>query len=119
ATCPIDWPLIVVPAGKLGDAMATTNSRNTTIASNTRSTTSDASDMGKVIVGSSRVSAYARANSPARAGNTLFTIVPMAVGRHNGPNGSLGEIGSRMVRQRRALSGNIIVATTADRTSRR
>src|SRR5262249_23433536 len=113
----MDWPPNLAPAGNVGDAIATTSKRNTTTASNTRSTTSDASDSGKLIVGISRVSAYARANSPARAGNTLFTMIPIAVERHSGPKGNFGAIGSRIVRHRRARSGKIRVATTAESRS--
>ena len=79
------------------------------MASNSRSTASEASDVEKGI-GTSLVSAYALAISPARAGTTLFTIIPMAVARHSGPKGSLPATGSRIVIQRRARSAKITVA---------
>jgi hypothetical protein len=67
--------------------------------------------------GTSRDSAYGRASSPARAGKTLLTIIPIAVERQSGPNGMFGSTGSRMVRHRRARSGKIPVAAIAERTS--
>jgi hypothetical protein len=60
------------------------------------------------------VSAYARASSPARAGATLLTIMPMAVPRQSGPKGSVPATGSRMVRHRRARSGKMSVAAVVD-----
>src|SRR5262245_36076974 len=89
-------------AGDPGATIAIAVSRSTTIASNTRSTTSDASEVENEIWGTSRVRANARAGSPARAGATLFTIMPIAVDRQSGPNGSFGATGSRIVRHRRA-----------------
>jgi hypothetical protein len=84
------------------------------MASNTRSTASDAKAAGSETRGTSRVSAYARASSPARAGAMLLTIMPIAVDRQSGPYGSPAATGSRMVRQRRARSGKISVAATVE-----
>jgi len=43
----------------------------------------------------------------------LFTIMPIAIDRHNGPRGKFGATGSRIARHRIARSGNIPVAATA------
>ena len=85
--------------------------------SNTRSTATDASEVEKLTDGICRVSAYGRASSPARSGMTFVTITPMAVDDQSGPNGSFGATGSRIVRHRRARSGNMHVATAALRIS--
>src|SRR5689334_2476196 len=92
-----------------GSKSAVAAKSNNTIASNKRSTASEASEAanGTEV---SRVSAKARAISPARAGTTLFTIIPMVVARHSGPKESLPATGSRIVRQRRARSAKIAVA---------
>jgi hypothetical protein len=87
-------------------------SSSTTTPSKRRSTAIDAKDAAMVTRGSSRVSENARASSPARAGITLLTIMPMAVDRQSGPNGMFGTTGSRMSRQRRARSGKVSVAVT-------
>ena len=87
-----------------------------TIASNSRSTTSDASDAVNGTSGADRESAKARASSPTRAGTTLLIIIPIAVARHSCPNGRFGATGSRIGRQRIARSGNTPVARIAART---
>ena len=46
-----------------------------------------------VTLGVSRVIAYARASSPARAGTTFVIMNPIAVGRHSTPNGKLARRG--------------------------
>src|SRR5688500_18642211 len=89
------------------------NPRRTT-ASNRRSTTSDAIDVEKGTLGTSRVRAYARATSPARAGRTLLIIIPIAVARHSGPNGMPGATGSRITFHRSARMGKMIVAANVD-----
>src|SRR5882762_4646718 len=92
-----------------GSSSALAASSSNTIASNRRSTASDASDVANG-TGASLVSAYALAISPARAGTTLFTIIPTAVARQSGPKGSLPTTGSRIVRHLRARSAKMAVA---------
>src|SRR5206468_11911383 len=87
---------------------AAANSSNTT-ASNRRSTARETNDVENG-TGVSFVSAYAPAISPARAGTTLFTIIPTAVARHSGPSGSLPATGSRIVIHLRARRAKIAVA---------
>src|SRR6185437_15921378 len=82
--------------GNAGSSSAPSMSSSTTNASNTRSTASDAMADEKPTRGVSCVSAYARASSPARAGTTLFTIMPMAVARHKMPNGRSGDTDARI-----------------------
>src|SRR4051812_20572280 len=100
---------INVSLDKEGSNNAVAAISNSTIASNKRSTASEASEVanGTEV---SRVNANARAISPARAGTTLFTIMPIVVARHSGPKASLPATGSRIVRQRRARSAKIAVA---------
>ena len=87
---------------------------NTTSPSKSRSTAIDAIAAANVTCGVSRVIAYARASSPARAGTTLVTMKPIAVGRHSTPNGRFGATGSRIGFHRRARSGNTAVAVADD-----
>ena len=79
------------------------------MASNKRSTASDASAVANG-TGASFVSAYARAISPARAGTTLLTIIPMAVARQSGPKGIFAATGSRIACHRSARRAKIAVA---------
>jgi len=88
-----------------------------TIASNNRSTARDASDAAKG-TSASFVNAYALAISPARAGTTLFTIIPTAVARQRGPRGSLPVTGSRIVSHLRARRTKIAVAQNIDAVKR-
>src|SRR5215468_912074 len=105
----------VVPTGAPGMNMAIAVSRITTIASNARSTASDAKETANGMDGTSRVSAYAHAGSPVRNPTTLFTIIPMATDRHNGPKLTFWT-GSRIARHLSARIGNINVAIAAERT---
>jgi hypothetical protein len=98
--------------------MAPNMSSSTTTASNSRSTAREAKAAGKGTAGVDRDRAYARANSPARAGTTLLIIIPIAVALHNREKGIPGAMGSRIGRQRSARSGKMQVAAMADRSSR-
>src|SRR5437763_14757373 len=95
------------PGGKPGRSIAANMSNDTITASKARSTASDANAVENGTRSTSRESAYARAGSPARAGATLLTIIPIAVARQSGPKGRFGSTGSRIVCQRRARSGNV------------
>src|SRR5690348_2705146 len=82
--------------GKAGSMSADIVSTSTTTASNTRSTTSEAKPAANG-TGASRDKAYGLRISPTRPlGSVLFAMNPIAVARHNGPNGRLGAMGSRM-----------------------
>src|SRR5580704_2511199 len=110
ATRVVETSPTLAPVGNDGNSIAITVSISTTNASNNRSTARDASAAEKGTFGSSRVSAYPRANSPTRAGTTLFTIMPIAVARQSDQYGSRGATGSRIGRHRIARSGTQIVA---------
>lgn len=102
--------------GKPGRSIAIRVSMTTTSASNTRSTATEATAAGSGTLGVSRVNAYARTNSPTRAGTRLLIITPMAVARHKGPNGSFAATGSKIGRHRRARMGITAVAAADDTT---
>ncbi len=87
-------------------------SSSTHVASKIRSTASDANAAEKGTRFVSRESANARASSPARAGSTLFPIIPIAIARHRMPSGSFSATGERMMRHRGARSGKISVPAT-------
>src|SRR5882762_2484696 len=70
-------PASVAPAESAGSSSAVAASRSSTIASNSRSTAREESEAGNGTC-ASFVNAYALAISPARAGMTLFTIIPTA-----------------------------------------
>ncbi len=105
-------PKILPSAGKRGSKVAATIIASTTTPSKSRSTASEAKAPEKRTSWRSRVSAKARANSPARAGTTLLTIIPMAVARHSGPSGRRPTLGASRACQRRARIGKIAVAAT-------
>jgi hypothetical protein len=67
-----------VISGTPGNDIATNSSPTTATASNRRSTTSDPNDP-TIVIFSIFEKAYARANSPMRAGSTLFPMNPMVV----------------------------------------
>src|SRR5437016_1536235 len=108
---------MTVSPGNAGASIAPTSIAMRTTASNTRSTASDATAATNPTRGVSRVSANARATSPARAGRTLLTIMPTAVARQSSMNGNRGATGSRITRQRIARNGKIDVATAAASTN--
>src|SRR5579863_1092190 len=109
-----DWPPRCTPAGNAGDSIATRMRLSTTSPSKSRSTAMEAIAAAKDTFGVSRVSAYARASSPARAGTTFVIMNPMAVGRHSTPKGRSGAMGSRIGFQRLARNGNTAVAVADD-----
>src|SRR2546428_10081748 len=108
---------MTVSPGNAGASIAPTSIAMRTTASNTRSTASDATAATNPTRGVSRVSANARATSPARAGRTLLTIMPTAVARQSSMNGNRGATGSRITRQRIARNGKVDVATAAASTN--
>src|SRR2546422_111030 len=119
ATVESDRPPTSAWRGKDGAAIATAMSANISRPSKTRSTAIDASDVVKR-TGSWRVATYARATSPAGAGNRLFAMKPIAVACQSGSEGNRWPSISRRIRRQRIVrSGNVAVAsTTAARTNR-
>ena len=88
-----------------------------TMPSTSLSTASEPNAAAKLTRPDSRLSTYARASSPARAGTTLFAMIPIAVARQSWRNGRFGATGCRMYRQRQARTGNASVATSAASTN--
>src|SRR2546428_9710675 len=106
---PSGRPASVSVVESVGSSSAVAASSSNMIASNRRSTAREANDVEKG-TGVAFVSAYALAISPARAGTTLFTIIPTAVARHSGRSESLPATGSRIVIHLRARRAKIAVA---------
>ena len=104
-TIHVHAPLHLAPpaasSGKPGRAMLPSRKTTRTMPSSARSSTSDAN---APVTGmrACRASTHVRANSPSRAGNTLFAANPMHTPAMRGRNGMPGATGSSSGFQRRA-----------------
>src|SRR2546421_650790 len=119
ATVDSDRPPTSACRGNDGAPIANAMSASIMSPSKTRSTPIDASDVVKR-TGSWRVATYARATSPARAGNKLFAMKPIAVACQSGTQANRWPSTSRRISRHRIVrSGNVAVASaTAARRSK-